>query len=246
MYLLYLDESGDPNGWTAQNHFVLGAVAIHEGQVYQLTEQLGRIQQSFFPGISIPIAFHATDIRAARGRFRDLHQDDRDRLLYDIYQVIHAARFPNLIAFATAIHVSAATSPNQVLHDTFQDICQRFNTFLMRQFKLGHPDKGLLIIDRAHEGRYRELIADFQRSGTAYGYLGNIVDIPYFASRNDTRMIQLADFCAYAVFRYYESGDTDYFGQILPRFDRRAPRNPPDGLKHITSEPCSCKACSWR
>ncbi len=38
IYLLYVDESGDLNSFGTQKHFVLGAVAIHEGQVYNLTK----------------------------------------------------------------------------------------------------------------------------------------------------------------------------------------------------------------
>lgn len=246
MYLLYLDESGDPTSWEIQNHFVIGGVAIHEGQVYQLTRQLDAIQAGFFPGITVPIPFHAADIRTGHGRFRGIDLDSRLRLLDDVYQVISTARFPNLIVFATSMHISAAQNAGQVLRDTFEDVCERFNKMLVRQFNLGHPDKGLLIIDRAHEQRYRELLAQFHSAGTTHGYLGNIVDIPYFAGRRDTRMIQLADFCAHAVFRYYENRDTTYFNQVLPRFDRRIPRHPPDGLKHITQDPCSCEACSWR
>lgn len=246
MYLLYLDESGDPNGWHDQNHFALGGVAVYEGQIYNLTKQMNGIQASFFPDISVPIAFHTTDVRQGKGRFRKISKKERQRILDEICQLIASTRFPNLILFATAMHISAVKDHEQVLHDTFQDICQRFNTLLMRQYKLGYPEKGLLIIDRAHQDRYRTLLANFQRSGTDYGYLGNVVDIPYFASRHDTRMLQLADFCAHSVFRYYERGDANYFNKILPRFDRRMPRAPPDGLKHITKKDCSCEACSWR
>jgi hypothetical protein len=242
MYLLYLDESGDPNGWNIQNNFVLGGVAVHEGQIYGLSRQLDNIQSSFFPGISFPIVFHATDIAVGKDRFRSLSKGERDKLLDAIYQIIAGAWFPNLIAFATDIDISCARSADQVIHDAFQDVCVRFNTFLMRQYKHRHPDKGLLLIDRAHQEGYRQLIADFRRSGTQFGYVGNIVDIPYFASRHDTRMLQLADFCAHAVFRRYEKKDTKYFDEILPRFDRRSKRLPPDGLKHITRNACSCEA----
>ena len=246
LHILYLDESGDPQAWQLQKHFVLGGVAIHEGQVQSLAKQLDDIQARFFPDMHVPVIFHATDIRNGKGIFRDLIPNRREQLLNALYQAMSTAKFPNLVAFATAMHVSVAQSPDQVLHDTFQDICQRFNTFLVREFKSGRPTKGLLIIDRAHAERYRQLIADFQREGTEYGYLGNIVDIPYFARRHDTRMIQLADLCAYAVFRYYEHADTYCFDKVLPRFDRRSPQHPPDGLKHITQKPCQCAACSWR
>ena len=47
-------------------------------------------------------------------------------------------------------------------------------------------------------------VKGYRNNGTPYGNIRNIVDIPYFASGKDTRMIQLADLCAYAVFKCYE------------------------------------------
>lgn len=244
--MLYIDESGDPNGWQAQRTFVLAGVAIHEGQIYKLTQELEVVQQHYFPGITFPIAFHATDIRRGKRHFADFMPEQREQLLNDLYDIIRNARFPNLIAFATAIDISSVQNSLQVRRDTLQDICQRFNTFLIRQYKANRPSKGLLIIDRVREGSYRELLADFKKSGTEYGYLGNIVDIPYFARCHETRMLQLADLCAYAVFRYYEHNDSKYIDKIITRFDKRSPGHPPDGLKHITENECSCYACSWR
>jgi len=207
MFILYLDESGDPYGWDRQDHFVLAGIAVHEQHLYDFSRRLDSLQGQYFPGISIPIAFHATDIQSGKGRYRDLERKTREALLDDICSVVCEARFPQLVVFATVMHVSAVTSPDQVLHDTFQDICQRFNTLLVRGHNRGFHDKGLLIIDKAHQDRYRQLISDFQRDGTEYGYLGNILDIPYFAGRHDTRMLQLADFCAHAVFRRYRSSE---------------------------------------
>jgi hypothetical protein len=248
LYLLYLDESGDPGAWTtgAQNHFVIGGVAVHEGKIREYSEKLDAIQAKFFPKIQVPIAFHASEIRNGKDRFRELSPADRAVLLDDLYEVLHQARFPNLIAFATVMHISAVQNSDQVLHDTFEDVCQRFNTFLVRQYKAGFIDKGLLIIDQAHQDRYRHLVADFHEHGTAYGYLGNIVDIPYFSGRRDTRMLQIADLCASAVYQHYEHRDSGCFRKMYICLDRRARGKPAEGLKHLTRVPCTCEACSWR
>lgn len=177
VYLLYLDESGNPNGWQSQNHFVLGGVAIHEGQIYALSNELEAIQNRHFPGISVPIAFHATEIRSGKGQFRTFAPSIRDQILDDVYGVISNARFPSLIVYATALNISAVQNPAQVRRDTLEDVCTRFNIFLRHQFQRGHPTKGLLIIDRYREDQYRELFDDFKSAGIKYGYLGNIVDI---------------------------------------------------------------------
>lgn len=171
-------------------------------------------------------------------------------MLEAVYETIAQVQYPAVVLFSTAIHVSAVNDSDQALRDTFEDVVQRVDSFLTRLHDRNNPQKGLLIIDRSTntESRYRTLVAEFTDQGTGHGYAGNIVDIPYFSQSGDTRPLQLADFCAYAVFRYYERGDTQFFETIMPRFDGRTSDSPRDGLKHIiqTAEPCHCVACSWR
>ena len=250
MYVIYLDESGDQKGWNNQDHFIIGGLAIHEGQIRHLSKVLDDVQAQFFPNISVPLKFHATDINSGRSRFRSISKDTRMMILESIYDEIAKVTYPNAVLFATSMHITAVSNPEQALRDTFQDIAQRINTFLTRLYRQRNPQKGLLIIDRSQstENRYRTFVSDFQSHGTEYGYLGNLVDIPYFSQSSDTRLLQLADFCAYAVFRYYERNDDQFLNRILPRFDRRSPGHGPDGLKHIirSASHCQCVACSWR
>ena len=245
MYLFYLDESGDPGSWDQNDNFILAAVAIHEGQVRLLSERLDAVQHKFFPSIQVPIELHAQHVHAGKGRFRQMLPADRTALLESAYDVIADAGFPNLIAFATAIHVSAVTSASQALRECLEDICQRFNTFLVRQFNAGYKDKGLLIMDSSgREARVRELMAEFERDGTQRGYLGNIMDVPYFADSGHTRMLQLADLLAFAAGRYFNANDRTYLDKVLGRIDRRSRRGEIVGLKHIVAHdhPCACIA----
>jgi len=243
MYLLYLDESGDQKSWQIQRNYVLGGVAVHEGQVYALSKELDALQNHYFPGIAISIAFHVTEIRGHKHHFERFAPAVREKIISDVYSIIQNTRFPNLIAFATCIDISSVQNPAQVRRTVFEDVCLRFNTFLLRQYKAGYPSKGMLIIDENRAPQYRELIEDFKNAGTKGGYLGNIADIPYFARCHETRMLQLADFCSNAVFRYYERGDDTHMKTILSRFDRRPSSLFLDGLKHITKNPCQCVAC---
>jgi len=115
------------------------------------------------------------------------------------------------------------------------------------------PEKGLLIVDQSgREKRYRELADSFRHEGVRLGYLGNVVDIPYFTHSHYTRMMQVADFVAYAVFQHYEHGLPDFLSLILERFDwpDRARRKRPVGLCHLTRNPapsiCTCPATHAR
>lgn len=246
MHILYLDESGGPNSWNAQKNFVLGGVAIHEGQIYTLTKAMNDLQEKYFPGIEIPIEFHAYPIREGKGpHFNHFSQTERNEILDDVYNILHKSYFPNVIAFATCINISAVTGPTQVTYDCFKDVCQNFNLFLYHQYKKGNLNKGMLIIDRVRDKQYLDIFNEFKQSPDVQTYLANIVDIPYFGASKETRMLQLADFVANAVFRYYESGDSSFIDKVMPRFYRGPKYHPTRGLNHITKEStCTCYACS--
>lgn len=249
MYVLYLDESGDPNAWHGdQRHFVLGGVAVHEGQIDRLSKLVDDIQTRFLPPSrygAVSRELHASEIHGGRA-FADLGDEGREKLLDAVYQCISNAWFPNLIPFAAAVHQSAVETPEQTLSITLESICARFNLFLKYEYERDSPSKGLIVFDEKSLGTEREcrrLVRDFKRhGGTWFGYLGNVVDIPYFANSRDTRMMQLADFVVYAVFRYYEKSDDVHLNTILQAFEKKAKELRP-GLIHITRQRCSCVAC---
>lgn len=242
MYLFYLDESGDLDAWKDCDNFILAGVAVHEGQVRRLSQGLDCIQRKFFSSIAVPIELHAQHVHSGKGRFRTMLREQREELRAEVYNVIARAGFPNLIAFATAVHITAVTTgSSQALRDCLEDICQRFNTFLVRQFNAGHKDKGLLIMDTSgRESKVREIMAEFEKGGTRQGHLGNIVDVPYFADSHHTRMLQTADFVAFAANRYFNHNDDRYLRWIADRFDRLSPNGPRVGLKHIVGRDVSC------
>ena len=242
MYLFYMDESGVLRGWQEQDNYLLAAVAIHEGQVRGFSQALDNVQERFFPGIKVPIEFHAHHIARGNGRYRSMPREQRESLLDSAFEVLENVYFPNLICFITAIHISAVDAPQNAFKVCLEDIVQRFNTFLVRQFQAGHPDKGLLIMDRSgREQQVRDLMAEFGRQGTSHGYLGNIVDAPYFADSTSTRMLQLADLLAYAGHRYLNHHDSAFFDKIVDRIDRRSLKGERVGLKHIVGGDHSCR-----
>lgn len=243
MYILYLDESGDPTTWQSQENFVIAGVGIHESQITTLGNNMDTIREKYFPNVAFPIEFHAVDIRNGVGIFRSLHPAMREQILCDLYQSLANTKFPNLTIFGSVINVDSAKNPPQARHDTFEEVISGFNSFLVMSHRLGHTNKGLVILDRNREEQYRRLLDDFKKEGTKYGYLANIIDIPYFARARHTQMLQYADLCAYALFRHYERHHSTYLDLILPRIYRNVDGRM-FGLKHITkAKPCDCVSC---
>jgi len=108
VYLLYVDESGNPDN-PQDRHFVLGGAAVFERQTLFLAQDLDETQRRHFPGLQ-PVVFHAADIRAGSGFWRAVPQTTRQAVLQDIGNVIAGAKRPGLVLFGAAIEKTETSS----------------------------------------------------------------------------------------------------------------------------------------
>lgn len=251
MYLLYLDASGTPDS-TNEQHFVLGGVAVFERRIYWLTQRLNEIESAYFPDRLEPLEFHASVIRARReDPWKSMLRTEREQMMDEVYSAIAEENYPGLVSFAAAIHKPSLRTGEEALSRAFEEVCRRFDLFLNRR-RLDEedtPQRGLVIMDAcrvAEKEQLRALWTEYIVGGTRWGRFRNLTDVPFFADSHATRMLQLADFCSYAVYRRYESGDTSYLDKILDRFDQTG--GTIHGLLHFTADyrNCWCPACSSR
>lgn len=87
---------------------------------------------------------------------------------------------------------------------------------------------------------------DFRTLGTQWGVIRNLADTPLFVDSRASRVVQLADHVAYAVFRRYNAKDAQYFDIIAQKFD--ADGGVIHGLVHkqLEDSNCMCIACLSR
>ena len=137
---------------------------------------------------------------------------------------------------------SRATAP--VDEQAFEQVVSRFERFLqLVETSGGRQNFGLLIHDNNETvaRKHTELMKRFHEAGTLWTRLDNIIETPLFVDSELTRMVQIADLCAYAMRRYLENQETELFNLIFERADRR------DGLavgvRHFTSSKCTCLIC---
>ena len=248
MYFLYLDESGNEDD-PKDKHFVLGGVAVFERTTFFLAQDLDQVQTRHFPGIQ-PIPFHASDIRTGKDFWRKVDPKVRETVLQDVAKIITGANYPGVILFAAVVEKSDQLYGEKAVEYATEASCRRFDTFLARRFtEASDNQRGLLIFS---EGRFhkraRVWVTGFRELGTRWGALKNLSDIPYFASMRDTRLLQVADFIAYAVFQLYERKDPSLIRPILHRFNEQ--NGTLHGLIHYRVDPrtisCDCPACSSR
>jgi hypothetical protein len=238
VYILYIDESGD--GGTnpgSSRHLVLAGVAIHEGQWRTLTRKLDAIQDSYFPQAGSPIEFHASEIRSGRNFFRSVGRPERTTLMNDVYGVISQVAGQRIVLFAAVIEKNALLRKYggrvEPYEQAFEGLCTMFNLFLRKvQAKQGSVQRGIIVFDEARPSlsrQIRTLLAKFQAGGSRWTTINSLVETVFFFDSRTSRIMQLADFTAHAVYRWYETGDPYHLKAIQHKFDREGGKQ--HGLK---------------
>jgi hypothetical protein len=248
MHLLYLDDSGSaPNA--REQYLVLGGVVLHETQALWITRELDRLAASLSPVDPDSVEFHASEIFSGRKSPWDtLSKLQRKQIINDVLALLPKSN-SSCRAFACAVHKCSFPTVDP-LAMAFEDLCSRFDLYLhqVRQ-EQGNQQCGLIILDEsAHETSLQSLARQFRQLGTRWGVVRHIADTPMFLKSSASRIVQLADHVAYAVFRRYEAGDTSYFDTFASRFFES--QGIVHGLAHKQAPEmaalCMCPACFSR
>ena len=245
MHLLYLDDSGSANN-PNEEYFVLGGVSLFEAQAHWITQRLDNLAEDINPGDPYSVEFHASDIFARRSSPWDRMSRDEARGVIKAVLRAMADLYESARAFACAIHKNSFPSEDPI-ELAFEDLCSRFDRYLARLRDSGDRQRGLLIVDRsARETSLQKMALNFRVLGTKWGVICNLADTPFFVDSTASRVVQLADHIAYAVFRRYNAGDSQYFDIIADKFDSA------DGIMHglahkqSVNPSCMCPACMSR
>ena len=243
MHIVYLDESGTHSG---ARYFVVAGLSVFERETYYLAQSLDKIQARYLPEVDGRVPFHASSLRAPThvpAPFDSLTAADRGSIISDIYEVIADSK-----ARLFAVAMEKSFIDGDPYERGFEEIVNRFDRMLQNDFKdTGERQRGLVIVAESSYRENLELLAErIATQGHRWGEVHNLADIPYFAPAKSTRLLQLADFVANAVFGRYESGYTRNFDLIAPKFHQDDDRI--HGLVHRSRDfqTCYCPACFSR
>jgi hypothetical protein len=242
VFLLYSDESG----MSGSRHFVLAGVAAFERRPYWLSSVLDQIQLKFLPDEEEPVEFHASEIRAGKNPpWNKLTSEERHQLLDAIYDAISEAQID---LFASVIDREWLKTGTDVYSFAFESILNRFDRFLRSKFKEeGEAQRGIIIIaESQYRLRIETLANKIRKVGTRWGEAYNLCEVPLFTSAGNSRMLQVADFCANAIYGKFESGYSRQYDRIASKFFEY------DGIVHGLAhysrlfETCMCPGCLSR
>jgi len=251
MFILYIDGSGSVSN-ADEKHFVLAGVAVFERTVFHAIKALDDIVDSF--GLGQP--FHETELHGSpmlQGKSDPWKSIARPRRIEMMNEALGVLATAARTAKAFGIVVDKQSiSPNDPVEYAFEEICNRFNLFLSRNFQSrGGRDedkqKGLIVMDESnYEQPLQALAREFRIRGTRWGDLRNMAEVPLFVDSRASRLVQLADLLAFALWRRYEKSDSTFFDPIVSRF--AADGGVIHGLVHRKSstETCYCPACMSR
>lgn len=251
MRLVYIDGSGSVRN-PAETYFVLGGVSVFERQIYHLIKQTDEFVESLNLGPSEDVELHASVM--ANGRkapWKGIPRMRRLQIIEDALEILVQSHWSNTL-FAVAVH-KRQRAPDDPVEYAFEETCNRFNLLLQRLYHRAKREsdpaqRGLVVMDESknYESRLQSLARAFRARGTRWGVLRNMAEVPLFVDSKASRIIQLADLVAWAVWRRYEYGDTRYFDRIVRKFDSDG--GVMHGLVHFRppGEDCHCPACLSR
>ena len=246
MYILYVDESGSI--WNpTERHFVLAGIAVFERQIYHLISEADRFVSALGTGMVHDVELHASVMaKGGKAPWKGMTRPVRLTLIEKALDILVGAH-RSVRAFAVVVD-KRARAPHDPIEYAFEEICNRFNLFLSRKWQREREKhRGLIVMDESrYEGTLQGLARDFREEGTRWGALRNLAEVPLFADSQASRLIQLADLLAWAVWRRYEHADTRFFDRLVSRFD--AEGGVIHGLVHdrLLTEECHCPACMSR
>ena len=224
MHLLYLDESGSASD-PALDYFILAGVSFFERATHWVEQRLNDVVSEITSGDIHDIELHGSPMHGGRGQWRKVKPEVRRKAISDALMAgIGNYQFAHVFA---AVIKRDTCGTNDVVELAFEEISRRFDLYLAALHRKQDTQRGIIIFDKCStENRIQKLARDFKYTGHARGLTRNYAEVPMFLDSKASRLIQLADLAAYAIFRHYQFGDSTYYDLIKNRIHSSG------GIKH--------------
>jgi hypothetical protein len=248
VYLLYIDESGEPKGTKPRSskHFVLSGVSLHEEDCFPFARSLDTIVRRALPR-EPHLEIHASPMWAGRSSWARIPKAKRHALLESLFAHLGTWTSANGRApryFAAAVHKDSHKG-RDILELAHEELLARFDTCLTRFHLAGDSHRSLVIGDESsYEKLVQNLVPKWKRDGSRIGRLHSLVEVPLYVDSKNSRLVQAADLVAWATWQYFEHKSTQFIQPINARFD--CDGGIQHGLVHLNKyhRTCACVACA--
>ena len=184
----------------------------------------------------------------ATDAYKHLTLEERRRAIHDVARTVSRWGFARLFAECVdKAHFDPARTSRTIEEQAFEQVVSRFEHYLRSRDRNDSYDTpyGILIHDHNQTvaSRHTRLMRSFQSRGTLWTDIDHIVETPFFVDSQLTRMVQIADLCAYALRRYVETRERRLFDLVFRRADRQG--ETVVGVRHFTGPTCRCTICNY-
>jgi hypothetical protein len=266
VYLLFLDESGTHGGSPV---FITAGIAVQEVDAHHLQQKLEVFLHHKLNPLGLnaqEFELHATELKGGREEWTVLDYPKRMSILNGTYRTLleYQVMWPTfpLMFFGAAVDKAKVPDRREREKFAYELVLNKFDSFLQRVNRdNGGHQRGLVIHDQrvVHGGRrvytderaIQEWTRRWREAAERVGKLRYLADIPLFVDSQATRLIQAADFVAYALWRQYgiQTPDDTWLKEIAPRTYLDGDRKM-HGLIHMSNDYaaglCQCPPCQNR
>lgn len=246
VYLLYADESGDLSQ-AAVGNFVVGGIAVHEDAIRPLAGQINNtINQFIGQRLGKTVEVHGGPMRSGRGEWAAVPGAKRHALAHALLRLIcdwtHEPTGSKVEPIAVVMDRDHSQSPTET---TYGELLYVFDEFLRAGRRRGDPHNGVLVADRSRYEKTLEAWVEVARLRRARPQddprrLHALAEAPFFVDSKITRLMQLADLVAHALYRAYNADDWSWATTVMPSLITPDPRR----IVHFTGDAnCRCPAC---
>jgi len=243
MYLLYLDESGQKGFSTTvpltpsgpkddQSIYVLCGVTLFDGRWDRFNypiestklRLINRVKDRTGSELALRDAeVHSVDVRIPKQRARhpflsQLTEAELHELVSVFYDQI-SKHYMRTIAIVFDKRYVVNYDSNRLHRTSYEFMLERFQQYLAIYHR---RHMGIVVIDDTSKQLNRSLAEKhtfIRRNGSSSGLqLSNIVEAPFFIPSEMSNGIQLADLCAYTVFKAFRSGKLEdpFIQRLIP------------------------------
>jgi hypothetical protein len=209
MYLMYVDESGDPGTRNSPTrYFVLTGLVIHELRWKETLEELVNFRKSIRDqfGIKLRDEIHAAKLITSPGNLATIKRNDRLAILRKYADLL--SEIPDLNIINVVIDKNGRT--NDVFEAAWKYLIQRFeNTISRRNFPgpANADERGMIFPDSTDVNKLRKLIRKMRQynpipNGPSNMRLSKIIEDPNFRDSRETYFIQSADVASYLLYQH--------------------------------------------
>lgn len=252
MYLMYVDESGDPGLVGSPTPlFVLTGLVVHERRWRDTMELVvgfrRRMRDTF--GLKVREEIHASPFINKPGALVRIKRHDRLAILRHFADRI--ATLPDVSLISVVVTKAGKPEGFDAHERAWQVLLQRFeNTLSSRNFPgpSARDERGLIVIDGDQSGHLVKLVRrmrHFNPVPSAFGPARNlpirsIIEDPVFRDSRHSLLVQAADVTAYLLYQQEnpnaymrKAGGRSYFHRLEPIYNRWAARHDTQGVVRL-------------